>query len=177
MLLDTIILGKEQEPTSTTLQFGEAELEVMNKISLEEMVFAVEMAVTRAMDDIGLNKAVAARFLDIYILRGYTNIEFLEEDYANLYLLHDKISNVEFNLFDEVCAVIDKKELEILYILFEKECEKRMNFKTSFRGMISEFITRMPEALKEIEEVMKETNYNPEMMKNLLDIARDNGLK
>lgn len=109
---------------------------------------------------------------DLYTVFKYTDIEFDDEDRADLYALYDKLE--VSGCIDAIVDAIPDDEYEILQSNFEKIVEEYLSYRDSARAVVEQLSIFAPTKAAEIGEQLKDFDVNK--MQEILAIAEAAGI-
>lgn len=109
---------------------------------------------------------------DLYTVFKYTDIEFDDEDRADLYALYDKLE--VSGCIDAIVDAIPDDEYTILQSNFEKIVTEYLSYRDSARAVLEQLSIFAPAKAAEIGEQLKDFDVNK--MQEVLAIAEAAGI-
>ena len=159
----------EEDTVTCLIPIGEEKIEikVKKKISYEDKVKLIDELIDNVLDGSFINAVKEDFYWMVLVVKYYTDIEFSDEQIAELqYHLIDFFN--ESGLFQQVCNVIDRNDIDTLQDLAFSAIDYIDKYSNSARGIMESIASDYSNVAAEVDEVAKTIN-DPDSLKFVKD--------
>lgn len=119
-----------------------------------------------------INSLAVDILFDLYVVFEYSNIEFNDEDRADLFALYDLLETS--GIIDAVVSAIPKEEYELLLNNANKIYDEYLGYRDSARAVFEQMSIFAPKSAETLKENLQD--FDVEKLQNVLALARETGV-
>ena len=150
------------------IEISGREVEVLQYLPMMDKIDLIELALQDAKEGGIYNEMKLNMYFNLYIVFMYTNIEFTDEEKADLAFLYDELESN--GIFDVIIAAMDEVEYEYLVDCMQTMKENYEFYNSSTASLIQTFIQDMPANAEAVKEIID--NFDKEKYKEVIDFAQ-----
>jgi hypothetical protein len=163
---------KVNEAVNVIDLFGK-EVEVKQYLPIEDKNSLCEIALQAATGGTVFNSLLAEAYFNTYIIIEYTNINFTDNQKADVLKLYDILDSN--GIIDTVIEAIPKEEYITLYESFTEMTKNINKYMTSAKAIADDIMQYAPNKSAEITANL--ADFDEEKFANVIKIAQDTNMK
>lgn len=160
-------------PAPKTVEILGDKVEIKQYLPMADKNSILEMVVQTADGGTVINTLALNAIFETYLVMKYTDIEFTQEDKADLFGLYDKL---ECNgIIEQVIKNIPAIEYKLLKDSLESIVKEYKDYRISAKGCIDTLLLFAPNAAEKLNEAVAQ--FDSEKIENVVNIAKGAGLR
>lgn len=161
-------LNLKRKDEIKTLLIGETEIQVLQYLPVEDKIDLIDIALQNAKEDGIYNEIKLDMYFNLYLVFMYTNLEFSDEERADLAKLYDELESND--ILSKVIAAMDESEYHNLvdYLRLIKLDNQR--FYSSAAALLQSFIQDLPKNAQAAKDIVD--NFDKEKYKEVVQFAQ-----
>lgn len=156
-----------------TVKIGDKDIEVKQYLAAEDKYSLIMITLQQCREDGYINAFKKDVFFHLNLIFMYTNFSFTDKQREDLLALYDLLESND--VIDKVIATIPEMEYNELYSSIEEIGEGMITYHSSFAGMLSGFMTQMPENAAKAAEIVD--NFDEKKVSQIINIAKATGAR
>lgn len=149
-------------------QVGNLQIEVLQYLPVADKLDLIEIALQNAEENGIYNELKLDVYFNLYIIFMYTNLEFSEEDKADMFKLYDELQSN--NIIISVIGAMEEGEYEELLEYLKDIRFSKVDYYQSTASLIRTFVQDMPKNAAAMSNIVD--NFDPEKYKEVIDFAK-----
>lgn len=161
-------LGLRKKDNVKTVKIGEAEIQVLQYLPIEDKIDLIDIALQNAKENGIYDEMKLDMYFNLYLVFMYTNLEFSDEERADLAKLYDELESN--GIFLDIIEAIDQDEYNNLIDYLEIMKENNQVYMTSAAALLQSFIQDLPQNAATAAEIVD--NFDKEKYKEVVEFAQ-----
>ena len=158
----------KKDISSIPIEINDQIIEVKQYLPVDEKSIIIQNVLNEAVDELGSFSPVRLKiYLELEILKNYTNINFTEKSLEDISKLYDKLYIND--IIDKVIAAMNETELNFLRTNLYQCADSIIVFNQSARGLMQNILADYKETKMDVDEITREIG-DPEQFKLVKDI-------
>ena len=151
-----------------TIKIGEAEIQVLQYLPIEDKIDLIDIALQNAKENGIYDEMKLDMYFNLYLVFMYTNLEFSDEERADLTKLYDELESN--GIFLDIIEAMDQDEYNNLIDYLEIMKENNQVYMTSAAALLQSFIQDLPQNAATAAEIVD--NFDKEKYKEVVEFAQ-----
>lgn len=151
-----------------TIKIGEAEIQVLQYLPIEDKIDLIDIALQNAKENGIYDEMKLDMYFNLYLVFMYTNLEFSDEERADLAKLYDELESN--GIFLDIIEAMDQDEYNNLIDYLEIMKENNQVYMTSAAALLQSFIQDLPQNAATAAEIVD--NFDKEKYKEVVEFAQ-----
>lgn len=161
-------LGLRKKDNVKTVKIGEAEIQVLQYLPIEDKIDLIDIALQNAKENGIYDEMKLDMYFNLYLVFMYTNLEFSDEERADLAKLYDELESN--GIFLDIIEAMDQDEYNNLIDYLEIMKENNQVYMTSAAALLQSFIQDLPQNAATAAEIVD--NFDKEKYKEVVEFAQ-----
>lgn len=161
-------LGLRKKDSVKTVKIGEAEIQVLQYLPIEDKIDLIDIALQNAKENGIYDEMKLDMYFNLYLVFMYTNLEFSDEERADLAKLYDELESN--GVFLDIIEAMDQDEYNNLIDYLEIMKENNWVYMTSAAALLQSFIQDLPQNAATAAEIVD--NFDKEKYKEVVEFAQ-----
>lgn len=161
-------LGLRKKDNVKTIKIGEAEIQVLQYLPIEDKIDLIDIALQNAKENGIYDEMKLDMYFNLYLVFMYTNLEFSDEERADLAKLYDELESN--GIFLDIIEAMDQDEYNNLIDYLEIMKENNQIYMTSAAALLQSFIQDLPQNAATAAEIVD--NFDKEKYKEVVEFAQ-----
>ncbi len=161
-------LGLRKKDNVKIVKIGEAEIQVLQYLPIEDKIDLIDIALQNAKENGIYDEMKLDMYFNLYLVFMYTNLEFSDEERADLAKLYDELESN--GIFLDIIEAIDQDEYNNLIDYLEIMKENNQIYMTSAAALLQSFIQDLPQNAATAAEIVD--NFDKEKYKEVVEFAQ-----
>ena len=154
---------------SKMLKYQDKTIEVLQYLSFEDKYDLVMITLQKSIDEDGIyNPMKINMYFHLYLVMMYTNIEFTDEQRANLPKIYDILESN--GLIEQVVNLIPEGEYNQLFSDMLDIMDRRLASQKSFGAMLSKVIADLPKQAEAMQNIVD--GFDPNKFQEVINFAK-----
>ena len=147
---------------------GDKEINVLQYLPIQDKIDLIQVALENSKERNGIfNDMKLEVYFNMYIVYLYTDLEFTDEEKANVSLLYDQLQSNDV-LTAIISAMGEEYDNLFTYLTVMRKVYDQYNMSTA--ALIKAFIEDLPEKAAAAAEIVQ--NFDPQKYQNVVNFAK-----
>ena len=151
-----------------TFKYQEKTIEVTQYLPFEDKYDLVMITLQKSFENNIYNPMKIDMYFHLYLIMMYTNIEFTEDDKADLARLYDILESN--GLIEQVVNLVPETEYNQLLSDITDIMNRQNESNKSIGGIINKFIADLPKQAEAMKDILD--NFDPEKYQEVINFAK-----
>ena len=151
-----------------TFDFNGNKIEVLQYLPIEDKIDLIDIALQKSESPYGYDMNKIDAYFNLHIVYLYSNLSFTDKQKEDELKLYDTL--LSNGLLDKIIENMSEEEYNQLYNYMKEKVEVNLNFYSSLRKVLSDFLLELPQAAQQAADIMGEINNTP--IQNVIDFAK-----
>lgn len=161
-------LQLKENVVAKTFKYQEKTIEVLQYLPFEDKYDLVMITLQNSFENNIYNPIKINMYFHLYLVMMYTNIDFADDDKADLAKLYDKLESN--GIIEQVINLVPETEYNQLLSDMTEIMDKELEASKSITSFISNFIADLPKQAKAVQNIVD--NFDPNKYQAVLDFAK-----
>lgn len=161
-------LNLSQNTDVNFVKIGDTEIEVLQYLPIEDKIDLIDIALQNAKENGIYDEMKLDMYFNLYLVFMYTNLEFSDEERADLAKLYDELESN--GVFLDIIEAMDQDEYNNLIDYLEIMKENNQVYMTSAAALLQSFIQDLPQNAATAAEIVD--NFDKEKYKEVVEFAQ-----
>lgn len=151
-----------------TFKYGDKDIEVLQYLPFNDKYDLIMITLQNSLEGNVYNPIKLNMYFHLYLVMMYTNIDFSDDDRADLAKLYDILENN--GIIEQVINLIPDIEYSQLLSDMNDIINKKIDAQRSVGGILSQFINDLPSQAEAMKNILD--NFDPEKYQEVLNFAK-----
>ena len=161
-------LKLKENVVAKTFKYQDKTIEVLQYLPFEDKYDLVMITLQNSLEDNIYNPMKLNMYFHLYLVMMYTNIEFSEEDRADLSKLYDILESN--GIVEQVINLVPEAEYNQLLSDMTDIIDRRLEAKKIIGNLLDKLIHELPEQTEAMQEIM--SDFSPEKYQEVINFAK-----
>lgn len=160
-------LNLKRNDQTVTVKVNDQEIHVTQYLPITEKKNIIDMTIQKATIDGQMDEVLLDLYFNLYIVMAYTDLEFSDEDQADLGEVYDKLESN--HVLDKIIGALNEDEYDVLLGYLKTSRQTVLTYRYSAANVLQTMVRDLPKNAATAAEIVE--HFDPQKYQQVLSFA------